>query len=72
MMSRRRYEPKWTAISAMLTLLAALLGAVRGVFRARALGGKRLDMIQYATGYAIAFGLVAAIGGIVLARLLEL
>ncbi|WP_169306242.1 hypothetical protein [Paracoccus hibiscisoli] len=55
----------------MLMLLAALLGGIRGWFRARALGGKRLDMIQYATGYAIAFGLLAAIVGISLARLLE-
>ena len=56
----------------MLTLFAALLGGVRGYFRARALGGNRLDMVQYATGYAIAFGLLGAFAGIGLARLFKL
>lgn len=55
----------------MLTIVAAALGALRGIVRARKLGGNRLDMIQYACGYAIAFGLLAALVGVLLARFLS-
>lgn len=55
----------------MLTIFAAMLGAIRGIFRARKLKGNRLDMIQYAFGYATAFGLLATLGGIILARFLS-
>ena len=51
---------------------AALIGGVRGVQRARALGGTRLDRVQYAGGYAIAFGLAGTIVGVCIARLFEL
>ncbi|WP_377762230.1 hypothetical protein [Paracoccus angustae] len=51
--------------------MAAVLGALRGIARARKLGGNRLDMIQYACGHAIAFGLLAALAGTVLARFLS-
>lgn len=54
----------------MLSILAALLGACGGAFRARKLGGRRLDMIQYASVYALAFGLVGTFAGIFLGRLL--
>ena len=56
----------------MLTIIAAMLGALRGIVRARKLGGNRLDMIQYACGHAIAFGLLATLVGIILARFLSL
>lgn len=58
-------------IVSMLTIFAAMLGAIRGIFRARKLKGNRLDMIQYAFGYATAFGLLATLGGIILARFLS-
>ena len=53
----------------MLTIIAAVLGALRGIVRARKLGGNRLDMIQYAIAHAIAFGLLGAFVGISLGRL---
>lgn len=56
----------------MLTVIAALIGGVRGVQRARALGGTRLDRVQYAGGYAIAFGLAGTIVVVCIARLFEL
>lgn len=55
----------------MLTIIAALIGGVRGFRRARALGGTRLDRVQYAGGFAIAFGLVGTIIGVCIARLFE-
>lgn len=68
----RRHEPTNAATIPMLTVIAALIGGVRGVQRARALGGTRLDRVQYAGGYAIAFGLAGTIVGVCIARLFEL
>ena len=39
-------------------LAGLILGAVFGAFRAKAQGGKRLDMLQWGAGFAVAFGLV--------------
>ena len=43
----------------MIVIAALVLGAVFGVFRARKLQGNRLDMAQYAAGYAVAFAVAA-------------
>ncbi|WP_182911496.1 hypothetical protein [Paracoccus sp. JM45] len=56
----------------MLTVIAALIGGVRGFQRAGALGGTRLDKAQYVVGYAIAFGLAGTFAGVCIARLFEL
>lgn len=42
----------------MIVLLSALLGIVMGVVKARKRNGNRLDILQYATGYGIAFAIV--------------
>lgn len=55
----------------MLTPVALLTGAAWGAFLARKRGGNRLDMLQYAAGFGIAFALVAALSGIALARYLS-
>lgn len=45
----------------MFILIGLLLGAVIGALKARKLGGKPLDMVQYGAAHAIAFGLVAVL-----------
>lgn len=42
----------------MLVFLGVLVGAVLGATIARKREGKRLDMLHYACGYGIAFGLL--------------
>lgn len=54
----------------MFALAALLIGAVWGAFLARKRGGNRLDMLQYAAGFAIAFFLVALALSIAFARYL--
>ncbi len=39
----------------MIVIACALIGAFLGFLTARKRGGNRLDMAQYAAGYAIAF-----------------
>lgn len=39
-------------------LTGFVFGAILGAFRARARGGKRLDMLQWGAAFAILFGLV--------------
>ena len=51
----------------MIVLLAALIGGAIGALTARRRKGNRLDMLQYAAVYAIAF----AIGGTILSILLD-
>ncbi|WP_284165561.1 hypothetical protein [Frigidibacter sp. SD6-1] len=45
----------------MVIFLAALFGALLGIYRARARGGKGLDMAQYAAAHAILFALLGLI-----------
>ena len=45
----------------MIVIVLALLGALIGGFTARKRGGNRLDIAQYAAGYAIAFALLGMI-----------
>lgn len=52
----------------MLVIAALLLGALIGGLRARKRGGNRLDIAQYATVYAIAFGLIALFASIIISR----
>ena len=54
----------------MIVIAAAATGAAVGAWTAYARKGSRWDMAQYATGYAIAFGLTAFIAGIVVHRVL--
>jgi uncharacterized protein YcfJ len=68
----RRHEPTKAATNSTLTVIAALIGGVRGFQRAGALGGTRLDKAQYVVGYAIAFGLAGTFAGVCIARLFEL
>ncbi|SEW18623.1 hypothetical protein SAMN05444851_1964 [Aliiroseovarius sediminilitoris] len=52
----------------MLVIAALLLGALIGGLRARKRGGNRMDIAQYATVYAIAFGLIALFASIIISR----
>jgi len=53
----------------MIWTAAAILGAGLGAWTAQRRGGRGLDILQYAAGFAIAFGLVGLIIGVVLDRL---
>lgn len=53
----------------MLVLLAIGLGAILGWRRAAAREGDRLDQLQYAAGYGIAFGIAGLALSILIARL---
>lgn len=53
----------------MLILLLTGIGVIQGMRVARKLGGNRLDMLQYATCYGLAFGLGATFISIVFIRL---
>lgn len=52
----------------MLVIAALLLGALIGGLHAHKRGGNRLDIAQYATVYAIAFGLIALFASIIISR----
>jgi UDP-N-acetylenolpyruvoylglucosamine reductase len=54
----------------MIIIAGLIGGAVYGVMNARKRGGKTLDLIQYATVYAIAFGLLGLFITSILSRLL--
>jgi len=48
--------------------IAALLGALFGIWQAKKRKGKALDMAQYAAVYGIAFAIIALIVNIVILR----
>ncbi|WP_281859695.1 hypothetical protein [Litoreibacter halocynthiae] len=52
----------------MAPLIGMLLGALLGAVVAKRKGGNRLDMAQYAGGFAIIFGLIGLFVAIYLAR----
>ena len=54
----------------MLILVSALAGAIVGGMTARRRQGNRLDIAQYAAGYALAFSLVAMVLAVILDRTL--
>lgn len=52
----------------MIIIGAMLLGALVGGLTAKRRGGNRLDIAQYAVGYAIAFTLVGLLATIIIDR----
>ncbi len=52
----------------MIILAFAVLGALVGGFTARSRGGKRLDIAQYATSYALAFAIIGLFVTVFLTR----
>ena len=55
----------------MIVIVAALVGAIIGGLTARKRGGNRLDIAQYAAGYALAFTVVGLISTVVIDRILS-
>lgn len=53
----------------MVWLGAMVLGAVLGAATALRRGGRKLDALQYAVGFAIAFGLIGFAASILIVRL---
>lgn len=54
----------------MIVIGAALLGAIIGGLTAARRKGNRLDIAQYAAGYAMAFGIVGMIATVIIDRTL--
>lgn len=54
----------------MIVLGGLLLGVIVGASIARKRGGQTLDILQYATGFGIAFTLVALFVAILIERML--
>lgn len=52
----------------MIVITAAIFGALLGAGRARSHGGSKLDMAQWAAGFAIAFALAGLIATIFIER----
>ena len=55
----------------MIVIAAAIIGALIGGFTARKRGGNRLDIAQYAAGYALAFIIVGMIATLLIDRALS-
>ena len=55
----------------MIVIAAALIGARIGGLTARRRGGNRLDMAQYAAGYALSFVVVGLIATVLIDRSLS-
>ncbi len=53
----------------MLVIAGALCGAGLGAYTAKRNGGRGLDMLQYAAGFAIALALVGALATIIIHRM---
>ncbi len=53
----------------MIWTAAIVIGAVVGALTALKRGGRKLDALQYAAGFAIAFGLAGLIVSVFLDRL---
>ena len=54
----------------MIPLIFILLGAVYGAYRAKRLGGKTADKIQFGAGFALAGFAIATITGMLLDHLI--
>ena len=54
----------------MIILAAIVFGALTGWGVARRRGGRKLDQLQYAAGYGIAFGIVGVFVTILVSRLI--
>ena len=55
----------------MIVIVAALIGAIFGGITAKRRGGNKLDIAQYATGFAMAFVVAGLISTVVLERSLS-
>lgn len=55
----------------MIVIVAAIVGAIIGGLTARKRGGNKLDMAQYAAGYALAFVIVGLIATVLIDRVLS-
>ncbi len=55
----------------MLVLAGIVGGAIWGGYVARQTKGNRLDVLQYAASFGIAFGLLAYIASVILLRILS-
>lgn len=55
----------------MIVIAAAILGALIGGYTARKRNGNRLDILQYAAGYALAFVIVGMITTVLIDRALQ-
>lgn len=53
----------------MIWTAAIVIGAIAGAATALSRGGRKLDALQYAAGFAIAFGLVGLALSVLLDRL---
>lgn len=53
----------------MFVILALFLGALLGALRARARGGSRFDIAQYAAAHGIALALLALFATVIWVRL---
>ncbi|HMO09716.1 MAG TPA: hypothetical protein PKD10_19035 [Paracoccaceae bacterium] len=54
----------------MIVLAGVAIGAAYGALLAKRRGGRGLDQLQYAAGFAIAFGLAGLFATIALERML--
>lgn len=54
----------------MIVIAASILGAIWGGLLARRRGGNRLDIAQYAAGFAILFAILGLFATIFLERML--
>ena len=53
----------------MLVIVSAIGGAIWGGYLAQRRKGNRLDILQYATSFGIAFGLLAFFASVILLRI---
>lgn len=56
----------------MIVIAGAVIGIILGVLTARKRGGNRLDMAQYAAGFAMAFVVVGMIATVLIDRSLSM
>lgn len=56
----------------MIVIAGAVIGAILGALTARKRGGNRLDMAQYAAGFAMAFVVVGMVATVLIDRTLSM
>lgn len=54
----------------MIVIIAFILGAATGWFRAGKLQGTRADKLQYAAGFALAFSVLGLLATVILDRMI--
>lgn len=55
----------------MIPTILTLFGAFYGAYRAKKLGGKPMDQLQFAVGFGIAFFILAMLAGTIVDNLLR-